>query len=346
MPRAQPSRRCRAELKSSQQQAACARRRRLKRDEAEIRAARAELALAKTQASSYLELLRTREWRSGFHQNLFRDMDAKVGAADAAPSALKAERDRLQARRRLEATIAAHSATIEKLQSRRGAGRLGRRACEALRRPSSSERCDASSSIARRASAAAPRCELTGATGARGQRAQQAEHATQIAQLQSEHAAKIAELQAEAETRDQEMTVLMAHLQEARRPIETIEAEVKRLTEELALKTSAINELDRGERKLRRRWSGRAAQLEEREFLIRRLERSESNNANVLGRIQTSIERLGRRPRRTANGSARLPEWSPELIRIDGDAASRHALAAARASAGRRVANCRSTPPR
>ena len=57
-----------------------------------------------------------------------------------------------------------------------------------------------------------------------------------VAQLQSEHAAKIAELEADAETRDQEMTVLMAHLKEARRPIETIEDDVKRLKDDLALK--------------------------------------------------------------------------------------------------------------
>ena len=106
-----------AELKNSQQQAS-ALGAQAKRNEAEIHAARADLVAAKTHASSYLELLRTRDWRSNFHQNLFRDMDAKVGAADAASEALKAERDRLTARlATAEATIAAHSATIEMLQS-------------------------------------------------------------------------------------------------------------------------------------------------------------------------------------------------------------------------------------
>jgi hypothetical protein len=66
-------------------------------------------------------------------------------------------------------------------------------------------------------------------------------------------------------------------------------------------------------------------QLEEREFLIRRLERSESNNANALGRIQTSMERLGSSVAPSANASP-VPEWSPELIRIDGDRSISHAL--------------------
>ncbi len=66
-------------------------------------------------------------------------------------------------------------------------------------------------------------------------------------------------------------------------------------------------------------------QLEEREFLIRRLERSESNNANVLGRIQTSMERLGSAVAPSVN-AAPAPEWSPELIRIDGDRSISHAL--------------------
>jgi DNA repair exonuclease SbcCD ATPase subunit len=146
-----------------------------------------------------------------------------------------------------------------------------------------------------------------------------------IAQMQSEHAAKIAELEADAETQDQEMTVLMAHLQEARRPIETIEAEVKRLKEELAQKSSAVNELtDEGD-KLRAALERTRGQLEEREFLIRRLERSESNNANVLGRIQTSMERLGSSVAPGAGGVA-APEWSPELIRIDGDRSVCHTL--------------------
>ena len=109
----------------------------------------------------------------------------------------------------------------------------------------------------------------------------------------AQHAAQSRELEADAESREQEMTVLMAHLQEARRPIEAIEGDVKRLKEELAAKSGAVNDLTEEGDKLRAALERTRGALEEREFLIRRLERSESNNANVLGRIQTSMERLG-----------------------------------------------------
>src|SRR6202035_851740 len=150
-----------------------------------------------------------------------------------------------------------------------------------------------------------------------------------MAQMQSEHAAKIAELEADAETRDQEMAVLVAHLQEARRPIESIEGDVKRLKEDLALKAGVIAELTEEADKLRAALERTRGALEEREFLIRRLERSESNNANVLGRIQTSIERLGSIP--ASPGAGAVPgagaEWSAELIRIDGERPVTHVLA-------------------
>jgi len=142
----------------------------------------------------------------------------------------------------------------------------------------------------------------------------QAEHATQMAQLDAELAAQIAQLKSEAETRDSELAVLMAHLQEARRPTQSIEADVKRL--------------DLENRNLRATLDRTRAALEEREFLIRRLERSESNNANVLGRIQTSIERLGSVPASPGAGTAPGPaaEWSAELIRIDGERPVTHVL--------------------
>jgi hypothetical protein len=149
----------------------------------------------------------------------------------------------------------------------------------------------------------------------------QAEHSTQMAQLDAELAAQIAQLKSEAETRDSELAVLMAHLQEARRPIQPIEADVKRLTEELAAKNAACAQLDEENRKLQATLERTRGALEEREFLIRRLERSESNNANVLGRIQTSIERLGSVPAGPSAGAAQGPtaDWSAELIRIDGE---------------------------
>jgi chromosome segregation ATPase len=316
-----------ADLKSSLQQAD-ALGAQAKRQESEIRAARADLAITKTQANSYLELLRTRDWRSNFQQNMFRDMDAKVGAADAAREALKAERDQIVARvAAYEATISMHSATIEQLQSA-AAAQAGSVTEQAKRLQEVEQERSALSTkfSALEAERSRLQAELTTSDQALALAQASADGATQRrAQLQSEHAAKIAELEADAETREQEMTVLMAHLQEARRPIETIEGDLKRLKDDIALKTLAINDLTEEGDKLRAALERTRGQLEEREFLIRRLERSESNNANVLGRIQTSMERLGSSVSPGVNAPP-AQEWSPELVRIDGDRSISHAL--------------------
>src|SRR6202023_2459287 len=129
------------------------------------------------------------------------------------------------------------------------------------------------------------------------------------------------------EKHDEEMTVLMAHLQEARRPIQSIEAEVKRLTEELAAKSAAGIGMDEENRTLRATLERTRGALEDREFLIRRLERSETNNANVLGRIQTSIERLGSVPTGTGATTGSTEERLAELIRLDGENPISHVLA-------------------
>jgi chromosome segregation ATPase len=316
-----------AELKESQRQAS-ALSAQAKRHESEFHAARADLALSKTHASSYLELLRTRDWRSNFDLNMFRDMDTKIGAADAAREALKAERDQIVARvTSYEATISAHSATIEQLQG--AAAAQAGSAAEHSKRLQEAEQ-QRSAWTTKLTALDAERARLQIELASRDQELTQAranaEGAMQrLSQLQSEHAAKIAELEADAETREQEMTVLMAHLKEARRPIEIIEADVKRLKDELALKTLALTELGEEADKLRAALERTRGQLEEREFLIRRLERSESNNANVLGRIQTSMERLGSSVAPGVSGAS-APEWSPELIRIDGDRSITHAL--------------------
>jgi chromosome segregation ATPase len=316
-----------AELKLSRQQTSTLGAQ-VKRQDSEIHTTRAELALSKTQASSYLELLRTRDWRSNFHQNLFREMDAQVGAADAARNVLQAERDRVAARlAAYEATISAHSATIEQLQST-GAAQAGSVAEQAKRlEEAGQQRAEWNAQLS---TLETDRARLRSELAARDQSLAQvqatADGAMQrLERIQSEHAAKIAELEADAETREQEMTVLMAHLKEARRPIESIEAEVKRLKDELAVKSLGMTDLAEEADKLRAALERTRGQLEEREFLIRRLERSESNNANALGRIQTSMERLGSSVAAGASGSP-APEWSPELIRIDGDRSISHAL--------------------
>jgi hypothetical protein len=273
-------------------------------------------------------LLRTRDWRSHFNQNLFLDMDARIGAADAAREALRAERDQIAVRvAAQEATISAHSATIDRLQSA-AAAQTGSVA-EQARRLEEGERQRAEWT-AKLSALEADRAHLRAELAARDQALAEAQANVdsgkqRIAQMQSEHAAKIAKLEADAETQEQEMAVLMAHLKETRRPIESIEGDLKRVKEELALKITALNDLTQEGDKLRAALERTRGQLEEREFLIRRLERSESNNANVLGRIQTSMERLGSSGAPGASGSP-APEWSPELIRIDGDRSSSHTL--------------------
>jgi DNA repair exonuclease SbcCD ATPase subunit len=294
----------------------------IKRGESDVNAARSELGAAKTQASSYLELLRTREWRRGFDENMFREMDAQVGAANAGHGALESERDRLQGQMAsLEARLAAQSAAAETERTRLTADLAARDRALA-------EAHERSSGDARRVAELLEAAELRQAEHTTQTAQLRGEQVAQMAQLDADLAGQIAQLKSEAETRDSELAVLMAHLQEARRPIQPIEADVKRLTEELSVKSAAFAALDEENRNLRATLERTRGALEEREFLIRRLERSESNNANVLGRIQTSIERLGSVPAAPSAGAAQGPtaDWSAELIRIDGERPVTHVL--------------------
>jgi hypothetical protein len=100
---------------------------------------------------------------------------------------------------------------------------------------------------------------------------------------------------------------------------------MKRLSEELALKTLSIDQLAEENRNLRTTLERTRGALEERELLIRRLERSASTNANVLGRLQTSIERLGTTPAPAA--AAPASEFIAELVRLDGDQHTAYPLA-------------------
>jgi chromosome segregation ATPase len=344
----------------------------VKHGETELTLARSELGTVKIQASSYLEQLRTREWRGGFDLNLFRDMDAQVGAARQGQSALEAERSRLQNQAaELESRLAAQGDAIDKLKASAAGNTtaLAQQAndlkrTEQVRAQLATRLATADAEVSRLNGELSAReralTEVKAASSgdikrvteslkaAEQRRAEQdshieklrTEHAAEleqlagaqsslIAQMRAEQSAQIASLQSEADAREQEMTVLVAHLQEARRPIQVIEAEVKRLTEELTAKTAAHREVEEENAKLRASLERTKGALEEREFLIRRLERSESNNANVLGRIQTSIERLGAAaPGTTAAPAPLLPsaEWSAELIRIDGERPITHVL--------------------
>jgi formylglycine-generating enzyme len=70
---------------------------RLKRSESQLNSARNELGSVTTQSNSFLERLRTREWRRGFDQNVSLESGGRVEAADVGRGPLRTERDRLQA---------------------------------------------------------------------------------------------------------------------------------------------------------------------------------------------------------------------------------------------------------
>jgi len=336
------------ELKASQQSAAELGVK-LKRAEAQFKSVQSELTAATKQMNAYLERLQTREWRGGFGHNLFRELDAQVNAAQAAQSAFKSERDNLQDQvANLELKLAAQDKAIDKLQSAAGghAATFSKQAndlkhAEEARARLLAQLTTAETECARLNAELAARdlavAEAGAAASAGAERARESqvaaqqresELAAQIEQLRSEHSAQILVLQSAAQANEQEMNVLMAHLLEARRPLEPIQAEVKRLAEELTRKNTELEELAEEHRKTRTALERTRGALEEREFLIRRLERSESNNANVLGRIQTSIERLGASGGATGTATTAAPgtEISAELVRVDGARTTAHTL--------------------
>jgi chromosome segregation ATPase len=288
----------------------------LKRSESEISAARSESALVQRQASSYLELLRTREWRKEFDLNLFREMDARVGAAASGRDAVKGECDQLREQlANREARIAAQNATIDKLQDAAvaHAGAFAQQAKDLMQAEQARTEW-----VAQLGLIETQRKHLTDELAAR-------DHA--VAQARAAAAAdtqRIAELESEAANHEEEMTVLMAHLQEARKPIHAIKGDLQQLREEIAAKTNTIKDLTEEGDKMRAALERTRGALEEREFLIRRLERSESNNATALGRIQTTMERLGSAV--AAPITSLAPIWCAELVRIDGDKSTSHAL--------------------
>jgi chromosome segregation ATPase len=283
----------------------------LKRSESAISAARSDSTAAKTQASAYLELLRSREWRRGFDLNLFRELDARAGAADSGRDALIIDCDRLRAQLAdQEGKMAAQNTAIEAMQAAAvaHATQVAHQAKDLKLAEQARGEWAATLKVAD-----AEREQLSAALAARDRALAEALSAG-AAETQ-----RIAQLESEAATREEEMTVLMAHLREARRPIQAIEGDMKHLQEELAAKTAAAKDLTEEAEKLRAALERTRGALQEREFLIRRLERSESNNATALGRIQTTMERLG-------SVAAPALERSAELVRIDGDKSTSHVL--------------------
>lgn len=323
----------RAEVKSLQEElaqqrtAAATLKTQLARAEAELAEGRRELQQARLQSASYLEILRTRDWRSGFNQNLYRDWDDKVHAARSDQGALEAECERLrQAGAQMSARIAEREETIATLKSAGAADASALAAkcaeIEGLERvraelQEKSERLEAERGALQEELRARGRelAEARSAALGEAQRTRELQAAGEARQV--ELSAQIESLRAEAATHEEEMTVLMAHLNEARRPVQSIQADLKRLHEEISLKDLSIEKLGEENRSLRATLERTRGALEERELLIRRLERSASTNANVLGRLQTSIERLGSTPPAATfpAGPAELPA---ELIRLEG----------------------------
>ena len=334
----------------------------LRHAESNLNSTRSELAAVKTQGESYLELLRTRDWRSGFDQNMFRDMDAKIGAADSGRDVLEAERDRLHSQvSQLQTQIAARDVSIDELRAHAATHATMfaqqsyelKQAAESLtdfrsrltsseteRSRLAAELAASSQALAQAKTTASAEVQRMTEMQRAAERRVQAQteqsadlemnHAAQIVLLKNEHHAQLSELKTEVASREDEMNVLVAHLQQARRPVEVIEAEAKRLRDELAAKSAAFDELSEEVRTLRATLERTRGALEEREFLIRRLERSESNNANALGRIQTSMERLGSvvsLPSQSAVGPAADGDLLGELLRLEGDRQIAHKLA-------------------
>jgi DNA repair exonuclease SbcCD ATPase subunit len=311
------------ELKASRQSVADLMER-ASREESELKANRRDLAAAKAQAESYLEILRTREWRGGFNQNLFREWDEKISAAQSGRGALQAECDRLRHMAgALNSKIAEQNEVIEKLNASKmsEAAAFAKKAQEA--QDVERARGELLAQIGRLnaehtrledelAVSARNVSELRSQVAAEAQRAAESVASTEASR--SELAARIEMLETEAKTHEEEMTVLMAHLNEARRPMQAVQADFKRLSEELAQKMASLEQLTEENRTLRTNLERTRGQLEERDLLIRRLERSASNNANVLGRLQTSIERLGGTP---TSGPLGVPDYQAELVRID-----------------------------
>jgi septal ring factor EnvC (AmiA/AmiB activator) len=299
------------DLKSTQQSVA-ALTAQLKAGKAELNSTRRDLHVMTTQAASHLEHLRTREWRRGFDQNLFRELDAKVDAAQEDRGVLQSERDQLRRQvAEIEGKLATRDDAVAKLkaaavddEAQRAKHELKVHQVEGARTELmqqiaalQAERNRLSVELATRDAAVAE------ALAARTSDAQHGKDLLAAAEkTHAELSAQIERLQSEAQTQEDEMAVLVAHLREARRPMEPIQAEIKRLTDDLDAKTLMLEHLNEENRNLRAALERTRGALEEREFLIRRLERSESNNANVLGRIQTSIERLGS-PGGGGNGS-------------------------------------------
>jgi predicted nucleic acid-binding Zn-ribbon protein len=211
----------RAELRQGQTELGAAR--------DELGATRLELEQLRTQASSQMEALRTREWRQEFDQNLYRELEAQLEATRQQSAAIEAERDQLEQRvATLDAAVAARDALIAELQGAAAAVEDVR-----TKRERDLEDLDGS-----RAKLTAEITALQGELAAlRSELAQLRSEALRMKELlvasektRAELFVQVRDLQAEAQTKEEEMNVLLAHLQEARRAVRPADTEAKRMS--------------------------------------------------------------------------------------------------------------------
>jgi formylglycine-generating enzyme len=101
------------ELKANQE-AVAQLKARLKRSESQLNSARSELGSVTTQSNSFLERLRTREWRRGFDQDTSLESGARVDAADLGRGTPRTERVHVQAQvATLQTTLDAQDALLD-----------------------------------------------------------------------------------------------------------------------------------------------------------------------------------------------------------------------------------------
>jgi hypothetical protein len=226
---------------------------------------RRELNGVKLRAETYLELLRTREWRRGFDQNELLEWHAKVETANAGQGALQIERDRLQASaaalaEQLKAREAAYAAKVQELEG-----------SERARQDVAGRLASSESELAR----------LTAELSAR-------DSALAAERVRT---AQLPELQQAIENHDQEMAVLMAHLNEARRPTQSIQSDLALLRQELAQTGKALVELQEENRGLRA----------------------------TLERPQRVLETVVAAPAPGGEGEEAGPGFTAALVRLDGE---------------------------
>ena len=295
---------------------------RIKTQELELAGARSEMSNA-------------RLVRDDLDQNVVRDLDAKLAAAQSDRVALKAACDQLRRQvSELESKLAVRDEVIAKLQAASVDDRELRARQETEVFQVESKRTELMHKIAAMES---EQTRLTRELTVKDQaldealtagRADLQRSQEKLVIAEQTHVAlrgEVARLQADRHTREEEMGVLHAHLQAARRPPESVDPGTQWVMHEPAAKATALDQVKQENRNLSAELERARDALKEREFLIRRLGRSESNDANAPGRMQTTIERTGTSTGLPAN-AVTPAECTAELVRTDGEHRSTHVL--------------------